>query len=111
MKTQTKINNIDKIQSFLVSLHYLSKEADREGFPRINEILVDAINSIQNWMDGNDTIDKCEIFDTSIYYAIEFLNKFSALPKNSQKALVCLFDDMEEKELLKRCSNRQKEFH
>lgn len=103
-------NNSDKIQSFLASLHYLAKEAEREDLSNISDIIKYSINSIQIWVDGDKTMNKCDLLDTSIYYAIEFLSKFSLLTREKQSALVDLFDSIDERERLALCSSTQKEF-
>lgn len=98
MKTKKNSDYTDKIKGFMLSLYYLAKEAERESFPKIQEILLDTISHIENCIDC-DVVEKQRIFDTSIYYGLEFLNKFSTLSKGSQKALVNLLNDVDDKEV------------
>jgi len=80
------------LQSFLVCLHYLCKEAERAKLPAVFSILQNAITEIGEWSDGNAPNIKYNILDHSLYYALEFLSKFSSLSKDKQEAMSHIFD-------------------
>ncbi len=86
-------NKENGLQSFVVCLHYLCKEAERENLNGVFNILQNALAEIGELANGNESKERYSILDNSVYYALEFLSKFSALSQDRQIAMANLFNN------------------
>ncbi len=84
----------DKIHRFILCLYYLNQEAERENLSGISNAIRHTIHTIENnEIQDLEQYTLHKVVRETSYYALEFLNKFSSLSKERQRALAFILDD------------------
>jgi len=95
-QAETRRGADGRLQHYLVSLLYLSKEAEHDGLDAVAAIIWDAVAAIEAWLDtGNAPARSAEVLDSSLCHSLEFLLKWLALPAGKQVDVLRTISDYE----------------